>query len=194
MTGPRPAATGQRPGRRRALALALWPLALPVALLAADDVKVTPVVADGRVLATFSAAPSWTPEAREVVQTGLPLTFTFDVELRRPSTLWFDSTLAHVVVASSVRFDALTGTYHLSRLRDGRIVKSESTRDERVARDWMTTFEQVALEPDEPLEPNVEYYVRVRLYASPKRTFSLWSLWPWSRDSSSGRANFTFMR
>jgi hypothetical protein len=161
---------------------------------AGDDLKVTPVVADGRVLASFNAAQAWTPEAREVAQTGLALTFTFDVELRRPSAVWFDSTLAHVVVASSVRFDALTGSYHLSRFRDGRVVKSDSTRDERPAREWMTTFDQVALEPTQPLEPNVEYYVRVRLYASPKRTFSLWSLWPWSRDSSSGRASFTFMR
>ena len=175
--------------------MGLWPVAISITLLAAaDDLKVTPVVADGRVLASFSAAQAWTPEALEVVRTGLPLTFTFDVELRRPSSVWFDSTLAHLVVASSVRYDALTGSYQLSRFRDSRVVRSDATRDERTAREWMTTFDQVALEPAHPLEPNVEYYVRVRLYASPKRTFSLWSLWPWSRDSGSGRANFTFMR
>lgn len=180
---------------RRTPARVLWLLAMSVTVAAAaDDLKVTPVVADGRVLASFSAAQAWTPEAREVVRTGLALTFTFDVELRRPSSIWFDSTLAHVAVASSVRFDALTGSYQLSRLRDGRVVRSDATRDEREAREWMTTFDQVALEPTQPLESNVEYYVRVRLYASPKRTFSLWSLWPWSRDSSSGRASFTFMR
>ena len=194
MTGPRPMANGQRT-RRASWAIGLWPLAISITLVAAaGDLKVTPVVADGRVLASFSAAQAWTPEALEVVRTGLPLTFTFDVELRRPSSVWFDSTLAHIVVASSVRYDALTGSYQLSRFRDGRVVRSDATRDERTAREWMTTFEQVALEPAQPLEANVEYYVRVRLYASPKRTFSLWSLWPWSRDSGSGRANFTFMR
>ena len=194
-SGDRPAGTRERARRGRpwpAIA-GLW-LAGSAALLAAGDLKVTPVVADGRVLATFSAADAWTPDAREVAQTGLSVTFTFDVELRRPSAIWFDSTLAHVTVASSLRFDALTGTYHLSRLRDGRVVRSEATRDEAAARAWMTTFDQVPLEPARPLEPNVEYYVRVQLYASPRRSFSLWSLWPWSRDSGSGRASFTFIR
>jgi hypothetical protein len=194
MTGPRSTAIGGQP-RRAPWTAGLLLLTSTMAIAAAgDDLKVTPVVADGRVLASFNAAQAWTPEAREVAQTGLALTFTFDVELRRPSAVWFDSTLAHVVVASSVRLEALTGSYHLSRFRDGRVVKSDSSRDERQAREWMTTFDQVPLEPTQPLEPNVEYYVRVRLYASPKRTFSLWSLWPWSRDSSSGRASFTFMR
>jgi hypothetical protein len=55
----------------------------------------------------------------------------------------------------------------------------------------MTTFERVPLQPGEPLEPNADYYVRVRLHASPKRTFSLW---PWGRDDGSGRADFTFIR
>jgi hypothetical protein len=128
------------------------------------------------------------------VQTGLSLTFSFEVQLRRPSAIWFDSTLAHTVVASSVKFNALTGTYQLSRLRDGRVVRSEAARDERVAREWMTTFDKVELDPSPALEANVEYYVRVRMYTSPRRTFSLWSLWPWSRDSGSGRASFTFIR
>ena len=179
--------------RVTAAAAAIW-IAAGAAVAAFDEVRVSPVVVDGRVLASFSAAGAWTPEARELVQSGLILTFSFDVELRRPSSVWFDTTLHHVSLASAVKYDALTGAYQLSRHRDGRVVRSDSTRDPRVVREWMTVFEQVPLEPTAALEPNVEYYVRVRLYASPKRTFSLWSLWPWSRDSGSGRANFTFIR
>ena len=55
----------------------------------------------------------------------------------------------------------------------------------------MTTFEKVALVSPVPLEPNAEYYVQVRMHATPKRTFSLW---PWSGDTASGRADFTFIR
>ena len=193
--GQRPMAGGPTRGRRRPLTLTVWALILSTALTAAaNDVRVTPIVTDGRVLASFAATDAWTPDARELVQGGLLLTFTFDVELRRPSSVWLDTTLAHVSVAAAVKFEALTGTYQLSRLRDGRIVRSEATRDERVVREWMTSFEQIALEPAAPLEANAEYYVRVRLYASPRRTFSFWSLWPWSRDTSSGRATFTFIR
>jgi hypothetical protein len=180
---------------RRALAatVAAWVAAVAV-VWARADVRVTPVVAEGRVLASFTAGDAWSADSRELVQGGLPLTVSFDVELRRPSTVWLDATLAHVTVASTVKLDALTGTYQLTRLRDSRVVRSEAARDERVVREWMTTFEKVALDPSPALEANVEYYVRVRMYTSPRRTFSLWSLWPWSRDSSSGRASFTFIR
>jgi hypothetical protein len=162
-----------------------------LALASAADIRVTPLVAEGRVFASFSAAGALTDDARAVIQSGLQLTFTFDLALRRPSTVWWDRTLAAVTVASSVKFDNLTGVYHVSKLEDRRVVWSERTTDDEQVRAWMTTFERVPLQPGEPLEPNADYYVRVRLHASPKRTFSLW---PWGRDDGSGRADFTFIR
>jgi len=180
--------------RRGAVAFAaVW---LTGVALAADTgtVKVTPVVSDGRVLATFAAPGAWTDDARQLVETGLVLTFSYEVELRRPSTLWFDATLAQITVGASVKFDTLTGGYQVSRLRDGRVIKSERRDQQTEVRDWMTSFDQVLLEPVTPLEPNTEYYVRVRLYTSPRRSVSFWSLWPFGRDDGSGRAEFTFLR
>jgi hypothetical protein len=49
----------------------------------------------------------------------------------------------------------------------------------------------VPLTASEPLEPNTDYYLRVRLRATPRRSFP-W--WPWGRDDASGRADFTFIR
>jgi Domain of unknown function (DUF4390) len=180
-------------GRPLLLLAAVW-LAAGGPAFPADEVKVTTVVSDRRVLASFVAQSAWTADAREVIKSGLVLTFSFDVELRRPSTIWFDSTLAHVRVASSVKFDSLTGTYQLKRLRDGHVVQSFPSDQEPQVRDWMTAFNRVALEPEQPLEANAEYYVRVRLYASPRRTVSLWSIWPFGHDDGSGRADFTVIR
>ena len=178
--------------RRRAWLLAAA-LAAPIGLAAAGEVTVTTVVSDGRVLASFAAPSAWTADIKELVRSGLVLTFSFDVELRRPAML-FDSTLARVRIGSSVKFDNLTGTYQLSRLRDGRVVQSEPAHQEAPVRDWMTAFDRVPLEVAAPLEPNAEYYVRVRLYCSPRRTVSIWSIWPFGRDDGSGRADFTYIR
>jgi hypothetical protein len=180
-------------GRPLVFLAAIW-LAAGDTLPPADDVKVTTVVSDRGVLASFVAASAWTTDAREVVKSGLVLTFSFDVELRRPSTIWLDSTLARVRMASSVKFDSLTGTYQLKRLRDGHVVQSAPSDQEPQVRDWMTAFDRVELEPEQPLEANAEYYVRVRLYASPRRTVSLWSIWPFGHDDGSGRADFTVIR
>jgi hypothetical protein len=55
----------------------------------------------------------------------------------------------------------------------------------------MTTFERVPLVSADGLEPNVEYYIRVHLRATPRRTFSIW---PWAGDDGAGRADFTNIR
>lgn len=175
-----------RPRWLAAAGLATLLVAAPAA-----DIKVTPVVADGAVSVSFVAPAAVGPEARELVQSGLLMTLTFTIDLKEPSTAWFDRGVAQAVVSSSVKFDNLTAVYHVSRLRDGHVFWSERTSDFAVARDWLTTFERVPLSADGELEPNAEYYIRVRMRTSPRRTFPLW---PWTPDDSSGRAAFTFIR
>ncbi|MCC7007612.1 MAG: DUF4390 domain-containing protein [Acidobacteria bacterium] len=177
---------------RRCMAAVLALLAGSGGLAAAiQPIEVTPVVADGRVSASFSVPSAFDEDVREVIRSGLLVTFTFDVELRRPSTVWFDRTIARVVVASSVKFDNLTGVYFVSKYEDGRVVWSDRTQDVAALKAWLTTFDRVPLGIDTVLEPNAEYYVRVSLQTSPKRTMTLW---PWAGGITSGRAGFTFVR
>jgi hypothetical protein len=176
--------------RRQAVALAAAWLGLSALVLAAD-IQVTPVVADGAVSASFSAPAAFGDDTRDAVRSGLLVTFTFSVELRRASTIWFDRTLGLATVAASVKFDNLTGIYQVSRMQDGRVTSSERTNDDAKVRAWMTSFERVPLKPSERLETNGDYYLRVRLQTAPKVSASFW---PWSGDVASGRADFTFIR
>ena len=101
---------------------AAWGLAAVVVatvVLSANNLRITPVVADDKVMATFAAPSVYTSEVREAVHSGMPVSLTFTAELRRASTLWFDQTLASADVASSVKFDTLTTTYQVSKLRAG---------------------------------------------------------------------------
>jgi hypothetical protein len=173
------------------VAWGLVALAGSLAWVPPTDVKVVPVQNEGRVLASFSAPAALTDEAEKVMRSGLPLTFTFTVELRRPSTLWFDHTLVEATAAASVRYDSLTAVYQVSKSLEGRVTWSEKTDKVADVRAWMTAFDQVPLEPHEPLESNADYYVQVRLHTTPRATFSLW---PFGRDDGSGRASFTFIR
>lgn len=162
------------------------------ALPASDPIRVTPlVVAADRVFASFTATEAFDDDARAVMGSGLVLTFTYTVELRRPSTLWFDQTVGRVAVAASVKHDTLTGGFQVSKTQDGRVVWSERTEQDAQARAWMTEFEKIPVAVTSPLEPNTEYYMRVRLHANPSPRFSIW---PWGRDDGSGRADFTYIR
>jgi Domain of unknown function (DUF4390) len=173
--------------------------ALVVALLVAsltaapivDQIRVTPVVGDGIVAASFAAAAAVGPDAREVVHSGLLLQLTFALELKRSSGAWWDRTVSSETVSSSVKFDNLSGIYQVSHIKSGHVTWSDRTRDFSKAREWLTTFERVPLAKDAQLEPNTEYYIRVRVRATPRRTFSFW---PWGSDDGVGRADFTFIR
>jgi len=155
------------------------------------EIKVTPLVTGGRVAASFVASGAFTSESRDVVKSGLPLTFTYEIDLRRPSSIWFDRTVGATVVSATVKFDNLTGLYQITKQQDGRVVSSDTTSKEDEMQVWTTEFEKVPVRVTESLESNVEYYVQVRLQARPHlRT----SLWPFGRDDGSGRADFTFIK
>lgn len=152
---------------------------------AADSIRITPVVADDKVMATFAVPSVFTSEVREAVQSGMPVTLTFTAELRRTATLWFDQTLASADVASAVKFDTLTSTYQVSKLRAGAVHWSQQTQKEEEMRLWMTEFERITLQDLRALSANGEYYIRVRARDSLPRGFSLW---PFGRPEVSGRA------
>jgi hypothetical protein len=169
----------------------VWALLAATPSAMAHDIRVKPLVADGRISASFNAPAAFGDDAQAVVRSGLLLTFTYVIELRRPATVWFDRTLALVTASATVKLDTLTAVYQVSKLVDGSVVWSDRTADEAQVRAWMTSFDAIALQPGEPLQPNAEYYVRVRLQTSPRRFFSAW---PWGRDDGLGRGAFTFIR
>jgi hypothetical protein len=175
--------------------VSLLGLAVAVGALVAaplvDDIRVTPLVAEGHVSASFAAPAAFGEDAHAVMQSGLLLTFSYTLELRRPATIWFDRTVGIATVAATVKYDTLTSFYQVSKQSAGTVVWSERTADEPQVRSWMTSFDRVPIAVGEPLEANADYYVRVRLHATPRRTFSLW---PWGHDDASGRADFTFIR
>jgi len=116
---------------------------------------------------------------------------TYVAELRRSSALWFDHTIAATTVASSVKFDTLTGSYQVSKLRDGAVHWAQQTQKEEEMRLWVTEFERVPLTEASRLDASGEYYVRVRARDSLPRGFSLW---PWGRTEMSGRVELPVIR
>lgn len=161
------------------------------AVLMAADVRITPVVAEDQVYANFAAAAAFSGDVRTAVQSGLPVTLTYVAEVRRASALWFDQTVAATTVASSVKFDTLTGAYQVSKLREGTVQWAQQTQKEDEMRLWVTEFERVPLTTASRLNTSSEYYVRVRARDSLPRGFSLW---PFGRGEMSGRVELPVKR
>lgn len=158
--------------------------------VAAQSIRITPVTRDGQVLVSFDVADAFSEQVRAAVQSGLTTSFTFDVELRRGATLWVDRTIDVARVAASLKYDNLTRRYQISLTRDGRVEESWVTEDEEEARRAVTTFSRLPLFSTRKLEPNSEYYVRVKVRTKPHN--ALFFL-PWDRDGVLGSATFTFL-
>jgi hypothetical protein len=153
------------------------------------DLHVTPIERDGQVFVSFDLTDGFTPEVRDAIQSGLSTSFSYDVELRRNSTL-FDRTVASISITATVHFDNLTRRYQMSRTVDGRVEEARPTDDAESVRAWMTHFDRMPLSTTASLEANVEYYVRVRAHTRPH---SSWFVWPWG-GIALGQAKFTFIQ
>jgi hypothetical protein len=176
---------------RRAAACTCLLLAAQALSAAAQAIHVTPLVRDGRVYVSFKLSEAFNnEEIRAAVHSGLTITFVYDVELRRSAALWMDRTLDAATVSAGVQYDNLARRYHVTLRADGRLEDSHIFDREDRARRWLTEFDRLNLFSSDRLEPNAEYYVRVRARARPRST---WSLLPWDRTGAWGHARFTFL-
>lgn len=157
----------------------------------AQTIQVTPLTRDDRVLVTFRLTDVFTEEVRSAIHSGLTITFIYDVELKRGASLWIDRTMGSSTVSASVRYDNLTRRYHVTRRWDGRMDKVEVLEREEDVRDWLTNFEKLPLFSNTTLEPNAEYYLRVRARTTPRNASFVW---PWQGSDVAGLAKFTFLR
>jgi hypothetical protein len=167
-------------------------LALLMAGQGTQSLQVTPLPRDGEVLVSFKLDEALTDDIKAKIQSGLTVRFTYKVELRRASPAWFDRNIKSAEVAASVKYDTLTRRYSVSRTVDGRIEWAETTQKEDEVWHWLTNdFARLSLFRGVALEPNAEYYVRVRANASPRNASFIW---PWAGDDAVGFAKFTFVK
>jgi hypothetical protein len=159
------------------------------AVVQADQLRVVPLVKDGTVLISFNLGDGYTDEVREAIKSGLRTTFTYTVDLRAQAPAWLDRTIASAVVSTSVQYDNLTRRHTIVRTIDGRVEEAQVIEDDGVVRQLVTNIDRVALFRTVRLEPNREYYVRVRVDVRPR---SGAFVWPWG-GGRSAQTKFTFI-
>lgn len=157
---------------------------------AAPEVRVLTVAREGRVFVSCSVEGGLAADMEQALQSGLTVSFTYDVELRRPVSVWFDQAVAVATVTASAQLDTLAGRYQISRSVDGRIEDSLVSPNKADVARFMTAFERLPLFLVSDLEPNVDYVVRIRVRARPRVT---WAPWPFGRPDAVGFARLTFI-
>jgi hypothetical protein len=172
---------------RKLVTLALIFAVAPLA--AADGLRIVPLVRDGHVLISFDMQDGYTDDVRAAIHSGLKTTFTYTIDLRTSVAVWLDRTLASTVVSTSVQYDNLTRRHTVVRAIDGRVEEAQVLESDDDVRVMVTKLDRVRLFRTISLEPNREYYLRVRAEVRPRNASFLW---PWG-SGRSAQAKFTFI-
>ena len=182
----------EQPSARR-LFLTIALASITVAALHAQtgtSLRIVPLVRDDHVLVSFDLQDGFTDEVRAAIKSGLKTTFTYDIDLRLDVPGWVDRTIGTSTIGASVEYDNLTRRYTVSRVIDGRVEDAKVIDDERIAREYLTSLVRAPLFRTSVLEPNREYYVRIRATARPSNGSILWPF----GSGTSAMAKFTFVR
>jgi hypothetical protein len=158
-------------------------------LLAAEGLRVVPLVRDGAVLVSLEFADGFTEDVGAAIHSGLRTTFTYNVELRLEVPAWVDRTVSSATVSTTVEYDNLTRRYTVMRTINGRVEDTQVTEEQALVRQLLMTFRELRIFPASELEPNRDYYVRVRATMRPHNALFAW---PFDRGIL-GQARFTFI-
>lgn len=97
----------------------------------------------------------------EAVESGIPITFTYKVELRRIVPLWLDSLVSTATVKNTVQYDTLNKVYSFSST--GKNIKRKvNTRDKVLYQKLMLGLEDLPISSTYKLNMSDKYYVRVK--------------------------------
>lgn len=132
--------------------------------------------ANGKVSVRFSLAGAFEhPEMVEALQSGLPTTISYSLEIFRDRPNWFDDGIAAARIEVICTFNSVTREYLLNYRRDRRLVRSETFSDLAALERAMTHIE----EPDFfEIGRRKPYKLKVRVKADLMRGWLMYVI-PW---------------
>lgn len=109
---------------------------------------------------TFSVKGAFTKEMDEAIQSGIPTTFNFIVEVNRVRNAWFDETLSETRFSHTVKYDSLKEEYEISVDEMG--MKSIRTKDPNEMKALMSVVTSVDIKSSTPLVKGERYEFMVK--------------------------------
>ena len=113
------------------------------------------VVINARLVEGFTDA------IEEAVEDGIPITFTFEAELRQANTLWNDTLISNNTIKHAIKYDSLKQVYRFTELGKG-VKRRIATRNKQKYQKMMLTLSNIPIASARRLIHNEKYYVRIR--------------------------------
>ena len=131
---------------------------------------------NGKVSIHFSLADAFqNGEMVQALQSGLPTSFTYEVEIFRDRPNWFDESLGRSRIEVICTLNSVTREYLLNYRRDRKLVRSETYSDLATLQNRMTTLDERDLFDIGDRRP---YKLKVRVRADLMRSWRFYVV-PW---------------
>lgn len=137
---------------------------------------------DHDLYASFAMKDAFSDEIREKIASGLPVTFTYYLEVARRRALWFDKILLRKTVTTTVTYDTLTHQYSLSKKVNDEVTESSVAVNEPDMMRWMTNLERVRLADPTILDGGEDDSLYVRVKSRLQKRFILFFI-PWDVET-----------
>jgi hypothetical protein len=132
--------------------------------------------AQGKVSVRFTLDGAFAnSEIVEALQSGLPTTFTYSVEIYRDRPWWLNDDVGRSKIEVICTFNSVTREYLLNYRRDRRLVRSETFSDLATLMKRMTTIDEPSLFD---IGTRKSYKLRVRVKADLMRGWVMYII-PW---------------
>ena len=103
----------------------------------------------------------FTEKITEAIESGVPMGFTFEIELRKENTAWVDSLVSSNTIRHKIQFDPLKKAYRFSEAGKNvrrKVITRKMSRYQKL----MLTLKDIPIAPLFRLNPDEKYYVRVK--------------------------------
>jgi len=137
--------------------------------------RLSAAAANGQVSVHFSLTNAFRDETLQSLQSGVPTSLTYVVEIFRDRPRWFDEGVARSRIEVIATFNSVTREYLLNYRRDRRLVRSETFSDLLALQHRMTTIDEPSLFDIGHRRP---YKLKVRARADLMRGWLLYFI-PW---------------
>jgi hypothetical protein len=97
----------------------------------------------------------------ETIKSGIPITFTYYVELHRKKAVWVDTMVLSKTIKNTVNYDNLKKEYKLTQAVDKEI-KDSISKDIQEVKQWMRKLDKVKIAGYNELEYDKTYYIKVK--------------------------------
>ena len=103
----------------------------------------------------------FTDSIQEAIESGVAMTFTYQIELRQESAVLRDSLVSSNTVQHTIKYDSLKKVYRFSEFGKG-VKRKIITRNKENYQKRMLTLENIPIASIRRLDPSERYYIRVK--------------------------------